>query len=75
MGKNGSVYVKPKKIRRPTDRQYNTALFLLRCVQLGLSLSDLDRLDYGVIIDMLIESGNDGEEYDIIATQEDFDRF
>lgn len=27
------------------------------------------------IIDMLVERGNDSEEYDYIATQEDFDMF
>ena len=53
----------------------NTALFLLRCVQIGLSLSDLDALDYGTVIDMIIESGNDNSQYRQLATQDDFDSF
>lgn len=58
-----------------TEREYNTAVFLLRCSQIGISVTDLDALDYGTAVDMIIESGNDHEEYDYIATQEDFDRF
>jgi len=48
---------------------------MLRAFQLGLSFADLERLDYGFVIDMMIEAGNDGCEYDEIATQEDFDTF
>lgn len=51
------------------------ALFLLRCFELGLSVSDLDELDIGIINDMYIEKGNDNEEYCDIATQDDFDSF
>lgn len=67
--------IKPKKRSRLTDRQFNTAVYLLRCFQLGLNVYDLDRLDIGLIMDVMIESGNDAEKYDYIATQEDFDRF
>lgn len=52
-----------------------TPLFLLRCVQLGLSMTDLDKLSIGLINDMYAESRNDEYKYDEIATQEDFDRF
>jgi len=52
-----------------------TALFLLRAFQLGLSMADLDCLEYGAVVDMMTEAGNDGCEYQEIATQEDFDRF
>lgn len=48
---------------------------MLRCFEIGLSPSDLCLLDYGTVVDMLTERGNDAEEYDYIATQEDFDRF
>ena len=48
---------------------------MLRCIELGLRPSDLHDLEYGFILDMLIERGNDGEEYQQLATQEDFDRF
>lgn len=50
-------------------------LFLLRAVQLGLSLDDLDGLEYGMVVDMMTESSNDECTYDYVATQEDFDRF
>lgn len=66
---------KQKKSVGTTDRPYTTGLFLLRCAQLGLSMSDLDYIDMGMVFDMIIESGNDSEEYDVIATQADFDRF
>lgn len=52
-----------------------TALFLLRAVQIGLSIQDLDELDFGDVLDMITESSNDGTEYKLLATQEDFDRF
>ena len=52
-----------------------TPLFLLRCVQLGLSMADLDMLSIGLINDMYAESSNDDYKYPEVATQEDFDRF
>lgn len=38
-------------------------------------MSDLEWLDVGMVYDIMIEQGNDSEEYDYIATQADFDRF
>lgn len=38
-------------------------------------MSDLDLLDVGTVYDLMIERGNDGEEYDQIATQADYDNF
>ena len=58
-----------------TERPQTTALFMLRCLELGVSPSHLPYFDYGEIVDLLIERGNDGEEYDYVATQSDFDRF
>lgn len=52
-----------------------TPLFLLRCVQLGISISELDLLTIGMVNDMYVESSNDDYKYAQIATQEDFDRF
>lgn len=52
-----------------------TPLFLLRCVQLGISIRDLDLLTIGMVNDMYAESGNDSCKYPQLATQEDFDRF
>lgn len=52
-----------------------TPLFLLRCVQLGLSIRDLDLLTIGMVNDMYIESRNDEYKYVVVATQKDFDQF
>ncbi len=52
-----------------------TPLFLLRCVQLGLSIADLDLLSIGLINDMYAESRNDECAYAVLGTQEDMDRF
>ena len=52
-----------------------TPLFLLRCLQIGLSINDLDLLTEGMVIDMATERGNDEAEWDELPTQEDFDRF
>lgn len=48
---------------------------MLRCLQLGLSLADMEVMEYGIVVDMLIEAENDGETWQQLATQEDFDRF
>ena len=55
----------------------NTALFLLRCVQIGISIRDLDLLTIGMVNDMYIESSNDNAEdaYCYVATQREFDAF
>lgn len=53
----------------------NTALFVLRCLQIGLRLTDLDLIDEGMAYDMMVESGNDSAEYKVMATQEDMNRF
>ena len=53
-----------------------TPLFLLRCVQLGLSIRDLDLLTIGMVTDMYAESRNDEYKgYSTLATQDDMDRF
>ena len=52
-----------------------TPLFLLRCVQLGLSIRDLELVTIGMVNDMYVESRNDECKYAVVATQEDFDRF
>ena len=52
-----------------------TPLFLLRCVQLGLSMVDLNFLTIGLVNDMFTERENDDFKYDSLATQEDFDAF
>lgn len=53
----------------------STPLFLLRCLQIGLSLSELDLLTIGMVNDMFIESQNDDYDYPALASQDDMDRF
>ncbi len=52
-----------------------TPLFLLRCLQIGLSLRDLDLLTVGMVNDIFVEHMNDDCSYATLATQEDFDKF
>ena len=47
---------------------------MLRCVQLGIAISELDLLSIGMVNDMFIEMKNDEYDYPVIATQEDIDR-
>ena len=64
------------KKHRKTDRPMTPPLFILRCVQIGLSLSELDLLTIGVVNDMFTEMEND--EYDgwmEQASQADMDMF
>lgn len=64
-----------KKKKRKTERDVNTPLYVLRCIQVGLKLSDLDVLDYGFIQDMITELDNDSYKYKEVANQTDFDKF
>ena len=50
---------------------------MLRAKQLGFSLTELDNVDEGLVMDMIIESGNDlcADEYREVADQSDFDNF
>ena len=63
-----------KKVR-PTERLITTPLFLLRAVELGLSISDLSLLTIGLVNDMYTEKENDSFNYKELATQDDFDKF
>ena len=64
-----------KKLHAPA-REMTTPLFLLRCVQLGISIRDLDLLTIGMVNDMFVESRNDEYKgWRQVAMQEDFDRF
>lgn len=74
-GLNVQTDVSAKKLC-PTDHQMTTPLFLLRCVQLGISIRDLDLLTIGLVNDMYAENSNDDYEgYKEVATQEDFNKF
>lgn len=52
-----------------------TALYVLRVIQVGLHLNDLDLLDFGTVIDIFTEAANDSTTYNQVASQADFDRF
>ena len=57
-----------------------TPLFLLRCLEAGISIRDLDLLTIGMVLDIWTEKGNDEVKYETltsvrIAGQEDFDRY
>ena len=58
-----------------TEMKMTTPLFLLRCVQIGISLRDLDLVTIGCINDMFAGKGNNSTEYAEIATQDQMDRF
>lgn len=51
------------------------SVFVLRALQVGLTLSDLDFMEFGEVASLLIEQANDGCEYQQVASQDDFDRF
>ena len=48
---------------------------MLRCKELGLTINELENMDYGLVEDMFTEKVNDEYEYPYKASQEDFDRF
>lgn len=52
-----------------------TPLFLLRAVELGLSIYELEILTIGLVNDMYTEKANDDWKYKEVATQDDFDKF
>ena len=53
-----------------------TPLFMLRCVQLGISIRDLELLTIGMVTEMAIENSNDSYDgYATLATQEDMTNF
>lgn len=57
-----------KKLKR-SSREMTTPLFLLHCLEIGLSIRDLDYLTIGMLMDIWTEKGNDSVKYDSIATQ------
>lgn len=47
----------------------------MRCIELGLSMSDLDELTIGMVNDMYTEKSNDDYDWKILADQSDMDKF
>jgi hypothetical protein len=52
-----------------------TPLFLLRCVQLGIHIGELDLLTIGMVNDMYSESSNDEYQWPVLADQQAMDQF
>ena len=52
-----------------------TPLFMLRAAGLGISISDLELLSIGLVMDMFTEQQNDEFKCPNMATQNDFDKF
>ena len=65
-----------KKLRA-TDREMTTPLLLLRAVQLGVQIGEMDLLTIGTINDMYTEMQNDENQgaYSTLASWDDMDRF
>lgn len=74
MDRRKQADINSKKKERQIDRQSNTALFLLRCSQIGIPIADLEFLSIGMVYDMLTEKQNDDYEYPTLATQSDIDK-
>ena len=69
------ILLHPKKKQRPTVRKMTIGLYMLRCKEMGLTIDELENMDYGLVEDMLTEKGNDQYEYPYKASQEDFNKF
>ena len=74
-GINVKTDVEAKKKLRTTEREMTTALFMLRCVQIGLSIRDLDLLTIGLVNEMFIESRNDEYPWAEVGDQQAMDAF
>lgn len=48
---------------------------MLRCKQLGLTIDELENMDFGLVEDMMTEKGNDNYDYPVKASQKDFNKF
>lgn len=71
---NNETEVQSKKLPK-SSREITAALFLLRCVEIGISISELDLLTIGMVLDIWTEKSNDGAKYSKVAGQAVFDRF
>jgi len=48
---------------------------MLRCKELGFSVNELENIDFGLVVDMMVEKDNDEHQYPYKASQKDFDKF
>lgn len=75
MGRLDGNFLRRKKRVRASERPFTAPLFLLRCLQIGLHLADLDYVTVGMALDMYTESANDKYDWDELATVEDIAAF
>lgn len=69
-------YQQGKKSVRPTTREMNGAIFMLRCAELGLTTDEeLNAFTVGMIYDLMTEKANDSEKYPYKATEADINAF
>ena len=66
--------IRKKKLRK-TEQPMTTSLFMLRCVELGLNIADLDLLTIGSVNDMFNEKSRDSMEWREEASQADMNKF
>lgn len=50
-------------------------MYFLRAKQIGLTLEEMEEITMGIVMDLIVESGNDDYKYREVATQEDFNKF
>lgn len=62
-----------KKLSKPTERDRNFALIMLRSLQIGLTHDDAFFSDVGFLTDLFIEKSNDSYDYAVLGTTEDID--
>ena len=73
MGKQSLHGCQSEKKLRSTERELTTPLFLLRYMEVGISIPDLDLLTIGLVMDIWSEKGNDGSEHAVLASEEEMD--
>ena len=67
--------INSKKKAVSTDRPFNTGVYLKRCIEAGIHISDLDFFEVGEVLDILIEYSNDHADYNVLADQDYIDNF
>lgn len=73
-GANLETEVQSKKLLK-SSREMTKALVLLRCVEIGINISELDLLTIGMVLDIWTEKSNDEVKYSKVAEQAEFDKF
>jgi len=61
--------------KRVNGREFNTSLFIMRAVQNGFTVADLEKINLGIVFDCFVELEYDDKGYIRDATQADYDAF